>query len=724
MRGIEKCRNVVIGLPAVLAVCVLGVSSVAWGDPCEVVDDGTGTVSLPPEGCEYLSPDEVHLIIDGLPAGTTIELAPIHLDFICRKGGGGPHCGTDDGTGTGGEFETFDSNLDLTLTGTGTLATFGRSISIPILCQTATGPRNPGDPVQSFPTEMIALQGAIFGDPDFAQLDFTAGVAFGLPSPGQTTLTRLGPPGSNFQVDSFFDITYTVDFVGAPGGALAGLAGSTTGIIRMEAGAAGSDCVPALDGTLGCEPISCPVTSETCTPRCANYNPTTGAVSVVDCDCRGPNECQVQVGTVGAAGRSLPIGGPCVIPEGPPGTITMPPAGCDYLTADEVHMLLDGLPPNTTIEMDPIHKGLFCEQGPVGGFPGCPPPGICEDTGGPLGGNVDCFTSSLNFNIQGTGDLAGFNRVLSVGNVLCQVATGPRNPGDVVQDFDTEMVALQGALFGDPDFCTLNITGGSLFGLPSSTGHTTLTSTGGGSFNVDSFFDITYQIEFVGCPGSVLDGLSGTTQATVRMATGAQPRCAGDCPPGTTCVETITTNADGTIDICCDCVGDTCTVLGARSCSDHGTAADPTRICLDILPPASQIEPRLAGADSIEIDVSGGTATSASITCVNSGAYGGLITVTQVGGTVTVDMAPPLPDQDACTITLDTGCSVCVRTLAGDIDRNGIVSTGDASIIKPHFGQSATVAGAEFDFDQNDIVSTGDASIVKPRFGHTAPSCP
>jgi hypothetical protein len=82
------------------------------------------------------------------------------------------------------------------------------------------------------------------------------------------------------------------------------------------------------------------------------------------------------------------------------------------------------------------------------------------------------------------------------------------------------MYALQGALFGDPDFDTLQITGGSLFGMPSP-GHTTLTRLGppGSDFNVDSFFDIEYRIDFTGAPGSILEGLSGSTQATVRMTT-------------------------------------------------------------------------------------------------------------------------------------------------------------------------------------------------------------
>ena len=43
-----------------------------------------------------------------------------------------------------------------------------------------------------------------------------------------------------------------------------------------------------------------------------------------------------------------------------------------------------------------------------------------------------------------------------------------------------------------------------------------------GDFNIDSFFDITYQIEFEGCPGSILEGMSGTTIDTIRIQQGTE----------------------------------------------------------------------------------------------------------------------------------------------------------------------------------------------------------
>lgn len=129
------------------------------------------------------------------------------------------------GTPATGETYTFDTEmLQLDIS--------GRTLNIPVQGQIMTAPRTPGDPIQSFDTDMTQLQGQLPpGDPDFDLLRITAGTGFGLPSPGHTTLTQL--PGGNWNVDSFFDITYRIDFVGSPGGPLSGHSGSTTGTIRL-----------------------------------------------------------------------------------------------------------------------------------------------------------------------------------------------------------------------------------------------------------------------------------------------------------------------------------------------------------------------------------------------------------------------------------------------------------------------------------------------------------
>ncbi|UCE60994.1 MAG: hypothetical protein JSU63_04430, partial [Phycisphaerales bacterium] len=309
-------------------------------------------------------------------------------------------------------------------------------------------------------------------------------------------------------------------------------------------------CEPLADGT-DCTTSGCDFgTSLTCEPRCANFEPQTGAASVTDCACRNPSECRVQLSTPGSGTYD-----PCVVPDNGNGTVTLPPQGCDYLSPQEVHLIIDGLDPGTTIELDPIHMEFICLDDPTN-FCSVPlAPGMCEGRGGSLGGHGDCFDSTLDLTVSGTGALTGFNRHLSV-PISCEVHTGPRNPGDAIQSFSAEMYRLQGELFGDPDFCTFKVIGGTDYGLPSP-GQTTLTRLPSGDFNVDSFFDITYQIEFEGCPLTQLANYQGTTTATIRMQTGTgsmPPMCVATCPPGMVCKETLTENSDGTVDICCDCV--------------------------------------------------------------------------------------------------------------------------------------------------------------------------
>jgi hypothetical protein len=215
-----------------LAVAALGLvlAAGAWAqNPCNVPNNGSGTVTLPPVGCEYLSPSQVHMIIAGLPAGTTIILQPIHKNFICRQTG---TCNTPGGT-LGGETETFGSTATFQVSGTGTLAGWSRVISIPLNTVVDSAPRTPGAPVQTFNTDMRRIQGAITGDPDFASLQIVGGSANGFSSPGTTTLTRQS--NGTFNVSSAFNVGYSISFTGSSTGRLKGLSGTTKGTVEMKA---------------------------------------------------------------------------------------------------------------------------------------------------------------------------------------------------------------------------------------------------------------------------------------------------------------------------------------------------------------------------------------------------------------------------------------------------------------------------------------------------------
>ncbi|MCC6124249.1 MAG: PEP-CTERM sorting domain-containing protein [Pirellulales bacterium] len=218
----KNARKTARVLGAILLAC-FALPSIA-GATCYVPDNGLGTADLPIP-CPYYTPIDDMNIVDGLPPGTTVEIdailsgmAGVEIPF---------------GVYAGGNSQSYSGILAIPLIGTGTLAGYSRpGMTMPVTGSTGSNSRSPYMATQSFNTEMFQLQGQLLGDPDFDLLRITAGTSFGLPSPGHTTLTQAG--GGNWAVDSFFDITYRIDFVGAPGSPLAGMSGSTTGTIRFQ----------------------------------------------------------------------------------------------------------------------------------------------------------------------------------------------------------------------------------------------------------------------------------------------------------------------------------------------------------------------------------------------------------------------------------------------------------------------------------------------------------
>lgn len=212
--------------------------------PVFVPDNGGGTANVPILA-DYTGETQMQ-IIDGLPVGSTINIdAVLETPVVYIEAPGGSLLGTKSGGGDGGLF-TWQ------MQGTGAFAAYNRTLSFPaptpgvgVLSfpgpnsdfEVHTAPRTPNAPLQSFDTDMFRLfgqRGQAQGDPDFDLLRIVAGTDFGMPSPGHTTLLQSGP---NWEVDSFFDIRYRIDFVGNNTGPFAGMSGSTNGFtVRFSLG--------------------------------------------------------------------------------------------------------------------------------------------------------------------------------------------------------------------------------------------------------------------------------------------------------------------------------------------------------------------------------------------------------------------------------------------------------------------------------------------------------
>lgn len=191
------------------------------GGPCVV--NNVPIFTLTPPGCSYADPSTpVHgANFDPVLALDQVIHSRFH-NLLITPGGN-----------FNGNIENFGSTVTITVKGKGQLAGFVRTISVQAECEAHSGPWKATDPVISFPTEMMRIEGELVGDPDFASLRIVGGSANGFPSLGQVTAVDKGD--GTHMVDSMFNIGYHIEYVGTPDGALKGLSGSFKGVATMKA---------------------------------------------------------------------------------------------------------------------------------------------------------------------------------------------------------------------------------------------------------------------------------------------------------------------------------------------------------------------------------------------------------------------------------------------------------------------------------------------------------
>jgi hypothetical protein len=188
----------------------------------------SGTALLPPRACIYIGWPDPGMRYHTLKAlGVPVAvLNAQHFGFVEVQVAWDPPGFA--------ATEVFDSSVVFGIQGVGDLEGYARRIEIPdVDCTVYTGERTLHAESQTFENDMLYLFGELPSDDDFTRFQFSAGSDLGLPSPGETTLTKL--PDGTFQVDSFFDITYQIDFEGAPGGPFEDMSEVFTDTVRMYA---------------------------------------------------------------------------------------------------------------------------------------------------------------------------------------------------------------------------------------------------------------------------------------------------------------------------------------------------------------------------------------------------------------------------------------------------------------------------------------------------------
>lgn len=221
-----KLSRTLLALAAtLLAVLALPQPTADADELRAVAEIDTGLVLLPVLESVYES-HRTHLRQGRGATGDAIIYHAIG-DRLLQPEPGGIHDGT---------IERFNSELRIDIVGLadGPLEGVRTTVILDAECEVHAGPQSPDADLRSLETTMVRLQSNMRGNSaDFESFEVVAGDAFGLPSPGHTTLIRQGD--GTFLVDSRFDIRFRIRFQATPGGRFRGLTDEIEGKATMIA---------------------------------------------------------------------------------------------------------------------------------------------------------------------------------------------------------------------------------------------------------------------------------------------------------------------------------------------------------------------------------------------------------------------------------------------------------------------------------------------------------
>ena len=138
------------------------------------------------------------------------------------------------GSPLGGGLSVGNDQLELEIMGEGAFGGYRRTLTMPVQTFINWSPEANHQPNQGRAADLYFLYGELAGDPDFSLLRISGGTGFGMPSLGHTTIEKQA--NGDWKLDSSYDLTYRIEWAGAPAGLLAGEGGATQAVLKLQAG--------------------------------------------------------------------------------------------------------------------------------------------------------------------------------------------------------------------------------------------------------------------------------------------------------------------------------------------------------------------------------------------------------------------------------------------------------------------------------------------------------